>query len=163
MQPGFPVAAATAYRVAGFCSPGCHGCAGEVVSSNLLSLLLIAVIWCWYVIACHAASLGIKAKMEEFWVRDTGGKINWRGRSEDKRELSHLTKFLLWMSSVTSNLFHCFVSISALQRKQTVKMLLLTPSYRSSSSWFIPELLWHVYGRTSAQRPDTGDPWTGCY
>lgn len=138
MQPGFPVAAATAYWVAGFRSPGCHGCTGEVVSSNLLSLLLIAVIWCWYVIVCRAASLGIKAK-NGFWVRDRGGK-NWCGWFEDKRELSCPTTFLLRMSSVTSDLFHSLVSISAPQRKQTVKMLLLCLSYRSSLKSHLPDL-----------------------
>lgn len=80
MQPGFPVAAATAYRVAGFCSPGCHGCTGEVVSSNLLSLLLIAVIGCRYVIVCRAASSGIKAKMDDFEsVAQVGKKIGADG------------------------------------------------------------------------------------
>lgn len=53
MQPGFLVAAAAAavaaYRDAGFCSPGCHGCTREVVPSNLLPSLLTVVIsaaWC---------------------------------------------------------------------------------------------------------------------
>lgn len=47
MQPGFLVAAAAAaaaYRDAGFCTPGCHGCTGEVVPSNLLPSLLTVVI-----------------------------------------------------------------------------------------------------------------------
>lgn len=69
MQPDFLVAAAAAaaaaYRDAGFCSPGCHGCTGEVVPSNLLPSLLTVVISAAGVPSFAAQDMGL-ARWKDF-------------------------------------------------------------------------------------------------